>query len=280
MRGMKRLPAAVALVAILGCSTGTSKDVPKAAGVKTGFHFKPGDKLRMTTRGDFDFKERAVGVNSDGLYMSGRLAFTVEIEILKPEKEGFAAKLTPLTFDYMSGSDALEFKDGKLTRSEEAEKDDLTLPTQAFEIKVTNEGLLASARENREFTDLMFVGPIPAQPDTLLGWLGSLPDIELREGATWNAAPHVLLAHDDSMPMRVVAKTIKKEANGWSVGLLVGVDKTGDKYEWLKTCVETGTGSIEFDLQGRPVRAALSWESKTADGKPIGEYQWTCEFLR
>jgi len=277
---MNRLLAVLALVALPSCSTGSPKDAAPGAGVRPGFHFKPGDKLKMSTRGDFDFKERAVGEDRDGLYMSGRLSFTVEIEILEPEKEGFAARLTPRTFDYLSGSDALEFKEGKLTRSEEAEKDDLTLPTQSFEIKVTNEGLLAIARVNREFTDLMFVGPVPAQPDSLLGWLGSLPAVDLREGATWTAAPHVMLAHDDAMPMNVVVKRIKREEDEWSVGFLVGVDKTSDRYAWLKTCVETGTGSLELDARGRPVRAAVSWEAKTPGGQPIGEYQWTCEFSR
>jgi hypothetical protein len=90
----------------------------------------------------------------------------------------------------------------------------------------------------------------------------------------------VLLAHDDAMPMKVVVKSIRKDDEGWSVGLLVGVDKTSDKYRWLKTCVETGTGSVELDLKGRPVRASVSWEAKTADGQPIGEYQWTCDFSR
>jgi hypothetical protein len=280
---MLRLPAVLCLGLLCAVSCRRPAPPPPPAtvpGPRLGFHFRPGEKIKMVMKGDFDFKDRAIGLDRDGLYMSGTLSCYVEIEILKEGKSGFSARLTPRSFDYKSGEDELAFKEGKLTRSPSAERDGLELPVKPYDLRVMDDGFIADVRPDQGPPGFMFAGPVLTQPPTLLGFLGVLGDVEIRETARWSASVGVALSPKDAIPLNVAAESVRKTESGWTVLLSIRIDGRSDRYGWFKTCVEDGECGLDLDEQGRPVRALIRWVAKTADEKPIARYQGSCEFSR
>jgi hypothetical protein len=90
----------------------------------------------------------------------------------------------------------------------------------------------------------------------------------------------VLLVHATALPIRTAGKVSRIRQGGWRIDYSVGIDRDSDRYEWLKTCTETGTGSLDLDERGCPLRAVIDWSAKTAGGIPIAHYRWSCEFTR
>ena len=272
--------ACVALASIPGCQGGTPAQPPpkNALPNRTGFQFQTGDKLRVRIEATFEIQERALGVENDELYLRGKESAHFEITIV--DAAASLARIAPVSFEFQWGHKSYSFKDGAISKSPEAEESEMWMPTAPFEVTLKDDGLVDGTSSDQFRGIWLLTGPLFSHPSALPGWLGPLPDSPVREGLEWSHDRLVMLAREDFMPVIVTTKGLRRTRDGWSAPFTVLVDRKSDRYPWLKTCVESGAGTLDLDERGRPVKATVNWKATTPDSKPIGDYRWSCEFTR
>lgn len=269
----------LALISIPGCQSGFPDKPPQETHQdRAGYQFQTGSKLRVRIEAAFEIHQRALNVDEDGTWVRGKESAHFEIEIL--DAAASRARVAPLGYEFQWGRKTYSFAKGRLSNSPEVEEGESAMPTVPFEVTLKNDGLVDGPLDEQFRAIWLLTGPLFSHPSALQGWLGPLPESPLREGLEWSHNRPVMLAREDFMPMVVTAKGLRRTKDGWSSPFTVGVDRMSDVYPWLKTCVDSGAGSLDLDERGRPVKATVNWKATTRDAKPIGEYRWSCEFDR